>query len=503
MARDMNLHNLENRRWLFFANPFILVLLNKLRRYLPWIIFTPILLLGIGLLMANLYVQSEPMHEMMRTEIESSIGMPVKITQTGVSPWNGLTVKGVAVEDPNAVAPFLAVQRFRIQFRLTELMRGRFIVSVVHVEQPAVLWSEHSDGGWRLPYAEKPITPLAMSDSDPQSFPLPEIEPAPAIPSSGPAVESPIAELSEPSPPHPPFRIRIHGGSAMLKTAKGRPVFEFSGLDVDTRVNPNEEFAMGNISIAEAGLPGKLKAKSVEANVFYQNPSLIVNDISASIAGGIFSGAFTLDDQIPQNLHLSGAIVDADFGVVLEEMGMSKGRGSGKLNAGFALKGPVANTDAWLGRLDVNLRDGMFRDHPLLAPIGRALSINELTDMPLNKAVLLCELADNIVHVRTANLQANRISLAAEGTVDETGALDLQARLIIDAEIANRLPGMLRQPLVTDAATGEMHLPFSVGGTIDNPTTTLLDEMMRRAVGSGAGRLLDRMRGRSAPENAP
>jgi len=62
---------------------------------------------------------------------------------------------------------------------------------------------------------------------------------------------------------------------------------------------------------------------------------------------------------------------------------------------------------------------------------------------------------------------------------------------------------MLRQPLVTDAATGEMHLPFSVGGTIDNPTTTLLDEMMRRAVGSGAGRLLDRMRGRSAPENAP
>jgi len=472
--------------------------------WITWLVLLPFLLFGLGLLCANLYVQSAKMREFARSQVESALQMPVDITQTSVTPWSGFSIKGVTVEHPEQEAPFLAVKRFRVQFGMTDLMRGVFQPRIVHIENPAILWVQSDNGQWELPRLEKPAPLLTQVEVVPQTTPPPDTPPSPSPSPTAPSPSlAPVTQLEpesttptpDPTPTTPTFKVHIDEGLARLMQKNGRALLSIDGLNVRSRV-ANDSLAFGTIAIDQVRCHDGLRLQDITADFMHYPPVIGLEAVNASVAGGQLTARGTLQTLPPSNARLEGSFTEVDLGLLLEDLGMNEAAGGGKFAGSFAMEGPLDYPDQLTGFTKVALNDGYIRDHPFLTPLGNALSINELTNLPIDQIAIEGNLRDGQIFLEKCRLDSNRVALSAGGIVTLDGLIDLQARLALEDGLVDRLPGIVRRSFTRDAETGNGYLAFEITGEVDHPKTDLLDKMVNQAIGSATEGLLEKFRGK-------
>jgi hypothetical protein len=156
----------------------------------------------------------------------------------------------------------------------------------------------------------------------------------------------------------------------------------------------------------------------------------------------------------------------------------------GKLEGSFQASGKTADPEAFVGKGEISLRDGRVQQYSLLVLLGELLQIEELRELHLEQAEARYHVNPGLVTIDELILRSPNIRLTALGTVAFNGRLKLDSQLAINDKIRGQLFKAIRQNFQPINEPGYSAIDFQVGGTIDRPSTNLMDRLVGRDISS-------------------
>ncbi len=182
---------------------------------------------------------------------------------------------------------------------------------------------------------------------------------------------------------------------------------------------------------------------------------------------------------------------------IVENAGGPKGMVKGKLEGSFQASGKTADPNALVGRGEIFLRDGRVQQYSLLVLLGQILQIEELQELHLEQAEAKYHLSPGLVTIDELTLRSPNIRLTASGTVAFDGRLKLDSQLAINDRIRGQLFKAIRANFQPINEPGYSAIDFHVGGTIDRPSTNLMDRLVGRDLSGMLNSLFGGKRDRS------
>ena len=116
--------------------------------------------------------------------------------------------------------------------------------------------------------------------------------------------------------------------------------------------------------------------------------------------------------------------------------------------------------------------------------LGQILQIEELQELHLEQADAKYHLSPGLVTIDELLLRSPNIRLTASGTVTFDGALQLNSQLAINDRIRGQLFKAIRDNFHRIDDPGYSAIEFQVSGTIDRPSTNLVERLVGRDITS-------------------
>ena len=462
--------------------------MKRLGRLLLWLLGGILLLSCILLLGLNLYVQSQGTHRRIQQELSQRLGTPLWLRQISITPWNGLTLRGITIpQEPGKIGGnFLEAQSFQLRVGFWSLFSERLIIRQVSLIRPQVVWAQNSSGKWRLPElppAEKRAPPKpappAPASSTPQVSPVQTAPPSSIAPAS--PNEPTVVETSTPAFTPEVRRVSLKDGNFTFLDSGGHVIAKFLGLDFRSSFRTATELK-GNTQVDKISLRDRFFIEDLESPLRYEPAELAFSNISAHAAGGNISGRFEmqpLDKDSPFTATVK--FRDLQTEKLLTNAGGPAGMLEGRVEGFLDAAGKTADPNALTGRGEIVLRDGKLRQYSLLVALGQILQIDELMQLQLQQAEVKYHITPGIVMVDQLILRSPNILLTATGTVTFRGKLRLDSQLALNDKVRRQLFAPIRENFqpVTEPA-GYAAVNFKISGTVDRPKTDLMDKLVGR-----------------------
>src|SRR5436853_367284 len=112
--------------------------------------------------------------------------------------------------------------------------------------------------------------------------------------------------------------------------------------------------------------------------------------------------------------------------------------------------------------------------------LGQILQIEELKELQLEQAEARYHLSPGLVTIDELILRSPNVRLTASGTVTFDGRLKLDSQLAINERIRGQLFKPIRANFQPISEAGYSAIDFHVGGTIDRPSTNLMNQLVGR-----------------------
>jgi type II secretion system protein N len=474
---------------------------KKLRR-IALIALGVVIALGAVLLIGvNLYVQSQGTQAKIQQELSRRLGTPLEIRSMSVTPWFGLALSGITIAQTSSVGPrhFLEAKTFRLRVRFLSLFSRRLVIKEVSLINPNVVWPQDAEGKWRLPSSQAVQSPVvspkeaaSVSQSQVESesvqtnaTPLITVTPAnfpsasqTAVSSKPPRAESRLAVAPEVR------RVSIKGGNFTLLDQAGGLLANFSGVDFHTSIR--RALALhGDTEMARISLRDRFFLEQLRCQLRYEPDVLELSKICARAANGEVNGYFAMqpeaeDSPFTTSVKFRGVLADQ----IVENAGGPKGMVKGKLEGSFQASGKTADPNALIGSGEIFLRDGRIQQYSLLVLLGQVLQIEELKELNLDQAEAKYHLSPGLVTIDELVLRSPNIRLTASGTVAFDGKLKLDAQLAINDRIRGQLFKAIRENFQPINERGYSAIDFQVVGTVDRPSTNLMERLVGRDLSS-------------------
>jgi hypothetical protein len=469
---------------------------RRLRRLILVVLGALIALGAVLLLGVNLYVQSQGTQAKIQQELSRSLGVPLTIRSMSVTPWGGLELSGITIPQTSTGVGsehFLEAQTFRLRVRFLSLFSQRLVINDVALINPRVVWPQDAQGKWRLPSAQKVGRKgvPAMSRTPAGT----EVVPANAI-----SAATVIGTV--PSPPMVPAKSQLRGRKPTLTVAPevrrvsvkngdfifldhvGRLVASFTGVDFRTNIR-SASALQGETKIAKISLRDRFFLDQLRSPLRYEPDVLELSKISARVAEGEVNGYFAIqteaeDSPFTTSVNFHDVLADQ----IIANAGGPKGMVNGKLEGSFQASGKTGEPDALSGSGEIFLREGRVQQYRLLVLLGQVLQIEELQELQLDQADAKYHLTPGLVTIDELLLRSPNIQLTASGTVGFDGTLQLNSRLAINDRIRGQLFRAIRDNFHPIDEPGYSAIEFQVGGTIDRPSTNLVERLVGRDITS-------------------
>ena len=474
--------------------------MRKLRR-LVVIALGALIALGVVLLLGvNLYVQSQGAQAKIQQELTRTLGVPLKIRSMSVTPWGGLELSGITIPQTSPVGPkcFLEAKTFRLRVRYPSLFSQRLVINVVSLINPRVVWPQDAEGKWRLPSAQAAQphdVPITHPPTIPQS--AAEIEPVPTRASSAVTAAATVASSTavmakdqlprrEPRRAVAPEvrRVSVKNGDFTFLDEAGRLVAGFTGVDFRTNIR-SAQTLYGDAKVARISLRDRFFLDQLRSPLRYEPDVLELSKITARVADGEVNGYFAIQPEAegaPFTTSVNFHDVLADQ--IVEHAGGPKGMVNGKLEGNFQASGKTGDAEALIGKGEIFLREGRVEQYRLLVLLGQILQIEELQELHLDQAGAKYHLSPGLVTIDELILRSPNIRLTASGTVGFDGALQLNSQLAINDRIRGQLFRAIRDNFHPIDEPGFCAIEFHVGGTVDRPSTNLVERVVGRDISS-------------------
>jgi type II secretion system protein N len=415
-----------------------------------------------------------------------------------VTPWGGLELSGITIAQTSPVGPrhFLEAKTFRLRVRFLSLFSRRLVIKEVALIDPSIVWPQDAGGKWKLPSSprkKKAAPAVSRSGEKSQSSQTLPASAAPVAAISPPSLPSPFqAAFNDQSPkPEPRLamppevrRVTIKNGNFSFLDHTGRLLASFSGVDFGTSIR--RALALhGNAKIARISLQDRFFLEDLRSPLRYEPDVLELSKISAHAGNGEINGYFAMqpeaeDSPFTTSVKFHGVRADQ----IITNAGGPKGMVQGKLEGNFQASGKTADPEALVGQGEISLRDGRVQQYSLLVLLGELLQIEELKELHLEQAEARYHVAPGLVTIDELILRSPNVRLTASGTVGFNGKLNLNSQLAINDKIRAQLFKAIRQNFQPLNEPGYSAVDFQVGGTIDRPSTNLMDRLVGRNLSS-------------------
>ncbi|MBO0696123.1 MAG: hypothetical protein J2P56_08490, partial [Verrucomicrobia bacterium] len=319
-----------------------------------------------------------------------------------------------------------------------------------------------------------------------QAAPVMAVTPA-QPPSSSQAKAVDQTPKQEPRLAMPPEvrRVSIKNGNFTFLDHTGRLLASFGGVDFGTSIR--RALALhGNARVARISLQDRFFLEQLRSPLRYEPDVLELSKISARAGNGEIDGYFAMqpeaeDSPFTTSIKFHDVLADQ----IVSNAGGPKGMVQGKLEGSFQAYGKAADPEALIGKGEISLRDGRVQQYSLLVLLGELLQIEELRELHLEQADAKYHVNPGLVTIDELVLRSPNVRLTASGTVAFNGKLSLDSQLAINDKIRGQLFKAIRQnfqPINNEP--GYSAIEFQVGGTVDRPSTNLMDKLVGRDLSS-------------------
>jgi AsmA-like protein len=463
-------------------------------RRITLIAFATVIALAAALLLGvNLYVQSQGTQAKIQQELSRRLGTTLEIRSMSVTPWGGLQLSGIIIPQtsPAGSRHFLEAKTFRLRVRFLSLFSRRLVIKEVSLIKPRVVWPQDAEGKWKLPKSQEVQSsgvirepPVSVSQSQRESefvqATVPPVDIAPSTNLSPPA--QPSVDNRPPRRAVAPEvrRVSIKDGSFSFLDQAGGLLASFTGVDFRTSIR-SASALHGDTKVARISLRDRFFLEELRSVLRYEPDVLELSKISARAGNGEINGYFAMqpeaeDSPFTTSVKFRNVLADQ----IVENAGGPKGMVKGELEGSFQASGKTADPNALVGKGEIFLRDGRVQQYSLLVLLGQILQIEELQELHLEQAEAKYHLSPGLVTIDDLILRSPNIRLTASGTVAFDGRLKLDSQLAINDRIRGQLFKAIRMNFQPTNEPGYSAIAFQVGGTIDRPSTNLMDRLVGR-----------------------
>ncbi len=444
--------------------------MKKLRRVALIALGAVIALGAILLLGVNLYVQSKGTQAKIQQELTRRLGTMLEIRSMSVTPWSGLQLSGITIPQTSSTGPrhFLEARTFRLRVRFLSLFSRRLVIKEVSLIEPNVVWPQDAEGKWRLPSSQamqssgvSPKQTASVSQSQAEGK-FVQKHAAPVATSTSTTFSSPTQVTVDSRPRIPRTqqprlavapevrRVSVKDGNFSFLDRAGGLLASFTGVDFRTNIR-SASALRGDATVARISLRDRFFLEQLRSPLRYEPDVLELSKISARAANGEINGYFGMQPEAEDSPFMTS----------------------------------------------VFLRHGRVQQYSLLVLLGQILQIEELQELHLEQAEAKYHLSPGLVTIDELILRSPNIRLTASGTVAFDGELKLDSRLAINDRIRGQLFKAIRSNFQPINEPGYAAIDFHVGGTIDRPSTNLMDRLVGHNLSSMLNSLLGGKKDRS------
>ena len=298
-------------------------------------------------------------------------------------------------------------------------------------------------------------------------------------------------------------RVSIKEGNFIFLDHAGRLLASFTGLDFRTSIR-SAAALHGDAKVARISLRNRFFLEQLRSPLRYEPDVLELSKISARVANGEIDGYFAMQPEAEDSPFMTSIkFRDVLADQIVENAGGPKGIVKGKLEGDFQASGKTADPEALVGNGEISLRDGRVQQYSLLILLGQVLQIEELKELHLEQAEAKYHLSPELVTIDELILRSPNIRLTASGTVAFDGRVDLNAQLAINDRIRGQLFRAIRQNFQPINEPGYSAIDFQVGGTVERPSTNLVERLVGRDLSGMLNSFFGGKRERSKKKRTP
>ncbi|HMC26120.1 MAG TPA: AsmA-like C-terminal region-containing protein, partial [Candidatus Udaeobacter sp.] len=275
-------------------------------------------------------------------------------------------------------------------------------------------------------------------------------------------------------------RVSIKNGNFTFLDHAGKLLASFNGVDFRTSIR--SALALhGDTKVAKISLQNRFFLEQLRSPLRYEPDVLELSKISARAGNGEINGYFAMqpeaeDSPFTTSVKFRNVLADQ----IIANAGGPKGVVQGKLEGSFQASGKTADPEAFVGKGEISVHEGRVQQYSLLVLLGEVLQIEELRELQLEQAEARYHVNPSLVTIDELILRSPNIRLTASGTVMFNGRLKLDSQLAINDKIRSQLFKAIRQNFKPINEPGYSAIDFQVGGTIDRPSTNLMDRLVGR-----------------------
>ncbi|XHR30137.1 MAG: AsmA-like C-terminal region-containing protein [Chthoniobacteraceae bacterium] len=447
------------------------------------------ILAGVAILLGlDLYAGSKGVRARLEAALKRELGVPVQFGSLHYTLWGGLTGNDVecdfgAMGTEGGTGSTLTIPSVSASISWIPLLSGHVVIKKLLFKAPVLTWTQGKNGMWNSVPPKQPC-PLAPHEAAPEAKGGPS------------AAESPTPEGThkphKKKREHGPKRalefgiqaIKVENATLRFIDHQGRPTVTFEGANIYLR---DPEKPEGTVAVAKTTLREGLVIDGFAAPFSYRKGGIALAPIDARIAQGTIRGSATL--QPTQDLPLftidllfDGVSIDG----MLTQFGQEQTaqRATGTMQGSLDLYGAVGQKRSIQGIGQLKIRESRVEQVGLLEAIGKILQIEELREMQLHNAQLDLRAAEGKVFVDSLVVESVNMSLAANGTSEWDGKLNLAARLAVGPKISRQLPGWMDAGFQPVPGGNFREIAFNIKGTVSHPSTDLLPVLMGQKYGT-------------------
>jgi hypothetical protein len=233
-----------------------------------------------------------------------------------------------------------------------------------------------------------------------------------------------------------------------------------------------------------------VRCTELSAGLTLSDDVLGIRELQASCGSGSIRGSadVALTGSRRFNIQLNATNVD------LEKMtvDLPSLRLSGNAEGNFRLEGPLLEDAGWTGIAQLQVKEGFFKGLSIFQMLGQLFQIQELANLKVRDAKLTAKIAGRQITLEEFLLQSPDIVLSAPGVLGFDRKLSINATLKLQERLlGSRLLQMIGNSFSAADAEGRRSIAFQVGGTLEKPSTNL----MEKVVGEGLGGVINQVLG--------
>jgi hypothetical protein len=418
-------------------------------------------------------LNSPEFQEQVRAEVSRQLGAEVRIQEMDISILSGLTLRGVAVANPEPFpGDLLTARSFELRYKLRPLLSGRVEVERLTLDEPILGLVVDEEGRFNYEALGSQAAPASVQEP-----------PAGAGPAAGPGAAAPSAtETASALVDIVLSEVRVSDAQVTMVDEEDANLMTVEDVDFAAalQVSGGSTQGQAEASISTLSLADVLFVRGVEAPLTLSKEQVQLSPIEGQLAGGKATGEMTahLQDgfRYEGTLDLTGVSVRT----LLQEA-QSNLRVAGTLRGAMSFEGtgPMSTLKA-NGHAEVD--DCRVEDSKMLALLSTALKVPELASPDFEDCRIEYSLANNQLSTPVVSLKGPAIEVTGKGRVNLVrSTLDYDLKLALIEALLNKITVPQLRGAFEPRGDGFSELAFRAYGTTEAPETDILARVGRAA----------------------